>query len=308
MSVRAHRYDMVIHFDPTVVMEWTDRQIVEHWSAYYILRKDEAGKRRPLTEEDFAEILSDRRQVAQWRQRLCHLGEFMQELNGRVASRINRENCGRGAVWASRYEAAALLDEVAVLTCIVNTELAGVETGADGTVQVSSYSTLSKRLRPTPNGWEAMSGALQQEFSHNVLPSMTAEVLALILSTLADYIFRPQLLPYRAVSDRLDPHLAHLIDDVGRWAGQWIKKQNLPRRAIGAPALLATLAMKLGLKRLNLARLGNGIYPGTANGKGRRSQNSQRAKRSQAQGTKAQGKQGARKKRAGGNGCDPPPE
>ena len=67
LTVRAHRYDMVLHFDPTVVREWTDRQVVEHWSEYFILRRDEADKRRPLTEDDFKEILTDGKQVAQWR-------------------------------------------------------------------------------------------------------------------------------------------------------------------------------------------------------------------------------------------------
>ena len=295
LSVRAHRYDMVIHFDPGAVRSWSDRQVVERWSAYYILRKDEANKRRPLTEDDFVEILGDRKQVAQWRERLCHLGEFMQELNGRVASRINRENCGRGSIWASRYEAVALLDEVAVLTCIVNTELSGVELGSGGTVRVSPYSTLSKRMRPTSKGWEAVAGSLQREFSHDVLPSLKAEVLFIVLSTLSDLLFRPNLLFRDMAIGRLDPHLGPLIADVGLWVYEWLEKKDLPKRAMGAPALLAALAMKLGIKRLNLAWLGNGIYPGTDNEKERR-----------AQRTASSVKQVRRKSRGIGKGCDPP--
>ncbi len=296
LTVRAHRYDMVIHFDPTVVKGWADREVVEHWSAYYVLRRDEAEKRRELTEEDFKEILKDRKQVRRWRERLCHLGEFMQELNGRVASRINRENCGRGAIWASRYEATVLLDEVAVLTAIVNTELAGVVTGPDGKVLVSTYSTLRKRLRPTANGWEALSAALKQEFKHDVLPSITTEALLFVLSNLADWIFRPQILPYKEAHHRINPLLELIIDNVGLWMDEWLKKKDLPRRAIGAPTLLATLAMKLGLKRLNLAWLGNGIYPKTENQEGRRTQRNQ-----------APARQAARQMQAAGNGCDPPP-
>src|SRR5690606_26750150 len=140
-------------FDPKQARRWSEREVVEHWSNYFILRRDEADKRRELTEEDCKEILAARDQVAAWRERLCHRGGFMQELNGRIASRINRENCGDGAIWARRYDATPLLDELAIVTALVNTAAEAVECRADGTLQVTPYSTAAKYLHPTQAGW-----------------------------------------------------------------------------------------------------------------------------------------------------------
>ncbi len=276
LTVRAHCYDMVIHFDPTVAREWADREVVEHWSSYYVLRRDEAEKRRELTEEDFKEILRDRKQVARWRERLCHLGELMQELNGRIASHINRENCGHGAVWASRYEATVLLDEVAVLTAIASTEMAGVEFGRHGEVSISTYSTLRKRVRrtahgwqPDGEGWETLS-SLQEDPLKLAAAELRAETLKIVLSLLLESAFCPRRFAYNLSRDEYDPVMGDIISDLSLWFTEWLMKKDLPKRAIGAPALLAGLAMKLGLKRLNLSWLGNGIYPGTENEKGRR--------------------------------------
>ncbi len=77
-------------------------------------------------------------------------------------------------------------------------------------------------------------------------------------------------LAYRFAVEDHDPILGGIIKDLSLWFFEWLMKKDLPKRAIGAPALLAELAMKLGLKRLNLSWLGNGIYPGTENEKGRR--------------------------------------
>ncbi len=272
ITVRTHCYDMVVRFDPTLPRRWSDREVVERWSRYFVLCRDDADKRRELTEEDFEEILDNPDRVADWRQRLCHLGGFMQELNGRVASRINRENGGGGALWARRYEAIALLDELAIVTALVNTAAEAVECRADGTLQITPYSTAYRYLHPTGLGW-AESEATVDEFAilSNELPSLAWQTLWQSIEAVIDIVCRPTYCNIDYQSRQLEAMIGHLVLDTGLWIHEWIKRKDLPRRALGAPALLATLASKLGLKFLHLSWLGSGIYHGTKNQSARRS-------------------------------------
>lgn len=270
LTVHDDGYDMVLFIDPTLPGKWSDRQVVLRWCSYFSVCCDESGQRRDPTEQEIQELVLDNERIESWRHRLCRLSTFMQELNGRIARRINRENRAKGgkggAIWARRYEASPLLDELAVLTAVVNTAMAAVRRQSGNNIRLSSHSTACHCLRRVQSGWEVATEPPDwfEEFS-KVLPGLTWEVLWETVALVIAYSISMRLVDRKWIFWRLMDLVCPYVQDVGLWIGEWIKRKDLPRRALGAPDKLAQLASRLGRKCLHLAWLGNGIYKGTAN-------------------------------------------
>jgi putative transposase len=144
-AILSNHCHLVVRLQSVDSLDWSDEEVARRWNqlfrlpafveAWLVTKVDDAATKsyvKPL--------------IQKWKTRLCDLGWFMRCLNEYIARRANAEDNCKGRFWEGRYHSQALLDEVALLTCMTYVDLNPIRAGTATTPEASDFTSIQQRL------------------------------------------------------------------------------------------------------------------------------------------------------------------
>uniref|UniRef100_UPI00097106E2 transposase n=1 Tax=Shewanella sp. UCD-KL12 TaxID=1917163 RepID=UPI00097106E2 len=151
-AVMNNHYHLVLKIDTAKAKSLSNRGVISRWCK---VTKGHDVATKYMNGETLIEgerLLLDGL-LAEWHERLSSISWFMRCLNEEIARRANREDGCKGAFWEGRFKSQALLDEQALLACMMYVDLNPIRAGIANTLQASDYTSIQERINElnTPN-------------------------------------------------------------------------------------------------------------------------------------------------------------
>ena len=144
-AIMSNHYHVVLHVDIEKVNKWSTEEVISRWQKLF---SGNVLINRYMANEDLskAEIEVVSSTVAEWRSRLSDISWFMRCLNEFIARQANKEDECKGRFWEGRFKSQALLDETALLSCMVYVDLNPIRAGISSSLQDSDFTSIQERL------------------------------------------------------------------------------------------------------------------------------------------------------------------
>ena len=147
----------VVRTRPDIAASWSDREVATRWLKLFPRHRRLRGGAVATAEEEIHALANDPERIASLRERLCSLSWFMGQLNEYIARKANKEDEVKGRFWEGRFKCQALLDDAAILACMVYVDLNPIRAGLAGTPEESDFTSIQERIRgfekETAGGW-----------------------------------------------------------------------------------------------------------------------------------------------------------
>ena len=149
-AIMSNHYHIVLRINADLAANWTKADIVERWTMLFtgsvLVSRYMAGECSSEAEEAKAEEL-----ISMWKERLMDISWFMRCLNEGIARQANKEDNCKGRFWEGRFKSQALLDEQALLACMVYVDLNPIRAGIADTLEDSAYTSIQQRIAQYTN-------------------------------------------------------------------------------------------------------------------------------------------------------------
>ena len=145
-AVMSNHYHVVLHINTEQAEGWSEKEVATRWRALFKgnLLVDRWLQSESLSE---AECVAVSEVLALWRKRLMDISWFMRCLNESIARMANEEDGCKGRFWENRFKSQALLDEAAILSCMMYVDLNPVRAAMTDNLQDSDFTSIQQRLR-----------------------------------------------------------------------------------------------------------------------------------------------------------------
>jgi hypothetical protein len=143
-AIMSNHYHAVLHINVERAKTWSDFEVVERW---HLLFSGTVLSQKYLKDGslDKTEMLVFQAVIDEWRARLQDISWFMRVLNEGIAREANHEDNCTGRFWEGRFKSQALLDEAALLACMVYVDLNPVRADMAITPETSDHTSVKKR-------------------------------------------------------------------------------------------------------------------------------------------------------------------
>lgn len=240
-AVMSNHYHLVIQIQPESAAAWDDDEVMSRWQRIFklpvLLDRYQSGLSAVMEQPAVDDAIN------RLRERLCSVSWFMKCMNESISRRANREDGCKGAFWESRFRSHALLDEKALVSCMVYVDLNPIRAGIARTPEASDYTSVQARIRGestidlAPIGSSDNGGKTRIPVPFASLPDYLA---------LVDWTGRVVVGGKRgAIASDVPPILERLNFDPGQWANS-LNVHARPRLMIGALSRLAEAATTVG--------------------------------------------------------------
>ena len=278
-AVMSNHYHVVLRVDVESCANWSMDEVIERWTSLFA---GNALVARYVSKEatSKAEIDKVAEYADEWRERLCDISWFMRVLNESIARMANEEDDCKGRFWEGRFKSQALLDEAAVLACMVYVDLNPIRAGVAKLPEDSDFTSIQTRLnelasrgvgRPKKNSHNKSNQQTGQRKAPNLYQFNTGVDLkegenALAFS-IKDYL---QLIDWtgRAIKNEKSgfipgnapPILARLNMDSQKWLRFVPEVEKSFNRAIGSREAMMKFAERLDMCWLHGQSVSHSIY------------------------------------------------
>lgn len=123
------------------------REVAQRWLLLYPKRRDAKGFSLEPSAEEIEQLLADEARIAELRRRLSSISWIMKCLKEYIARKANKEDGCTGRFWEARFKCTELLDEAAVLACLVYVDLNPIRANIAETPETSFFTSAEERIR-----------------------------------------------------------------------------------------------------------------------------------------------------------------
>ena len=145
-AIMDNHYHTVLHVDAERAEGWSHSEVVERWMQLYnghtLVDQWLASCNETYVEPE-GRVLE---LIETWRERLYDISWFMRGVNETIARMANEEEGVKGRFWEGRFKSQALLDEAAVLSCMVYVDLNPVRAAIESDVVTSDFTSIQQRI------------------------------------------------------------------------------------------------------------------------------------------------------------------
>ena len=144
-AVMSNHYHVIVKVNLDLAASLSSEAIVARWQRLYrlnpLMERFKAGNVLTDAEQETVD-----KQITRMRETLISISRFMGYLNERIARKANAEDDCKGRFWEGRFQSQALLDEIALLQCLVYVDLNPVRAGLSHDPRQSDYTSIKHRL------------------------------------------------------------------------------------------------------------------------------------------------------------------
>ncbi|GAC15509.1 transposase [Aliiglaciecola lipolytica] len=146
-AVMSNHVHVVLHVNKAKALSLSDKEVIKRWQ---IIHRPSSLAQQYIQNSSVnfskAHRLTLSSTVSIYRQRLYDISWFMRELNEPIARQANKEDDCTGHFWEGRFKSQALLDEKALLACMVYVDLNPVRANIADTPDKSKHTSIKRRI------------------------------------------------------------------------------------------------------------------------------------------------------------------
>ena len=147
-AVMSNHYHLVVSLNIDLIKDWSDEVVVDKWLSLNAAqhRSKSANLKNKMQR---ALLLQNPDRLKVLRLRLGSISWLMRFINEPLARMANSEDGCKGRFWEGRFKSQRLLDENAVLACMVYIDLNPVRAGIVEDVVEAEHTSMAHRLAST---------------------------------------------------------------------------------------------------------------------------------------------------------------
>ncbi len=147
-AILSNHYHLVLKVDADRAGNWDDREVIKRWKVLFkgdqLINEWFSGK---TFKPDTWEGKRIAKTIQLWRERLSDISWYMRCLNEPIARQANKEDKCTGRFWEGRFKTQALMDDAAILSCMMYVDLNPIRAGISQSLERSDFTSIQERIK-----------------------------------------------------------------------------------------------------------------------------------------------------------------